>query len=198
MGRLERTNLEQYLKETYEEGEIQEIEKLTLPIRGLNQGDYGKRLDCTIVSITMVIRYYCNYSIETQEIYDFVEKTAKKLFYNGETGGTPFIVIKAILDTSLKHFGLEKSRKQYLIKEHCVGYTFDIIKRQLNLMRPIILSMKNDGRNYYVNHTVTVMGYIMVKVGNRAVPILQVLDNWTKLISYIDYNKLSVISSINF
>ena len=65
-------------------------------------------------------------------------------------------------------------------------------------MRPIILSMKNDGRNYYVNHTVTVMGYIMVRVGNRTVPILQVLDNWTKLISYIDYNKLSAISSINF
>ena len=36
MGRLEKTNLERYLRETYGEGEIQEIEKLTLPIRGLN------------------------------------------------------------------------------------------------------------------------------------------------------------------
>ena len=198
MGRLEKTNLERYLRETYGEGEIQEIEKLTLPIRGLNQSDYGKLFDCTIVSITIVIRYYCNYSIETQEIYDFVEKTAKNFLYNGEKWGTAFIVVKPILDICLNHFGLEKSRKQYLVKERCVGYTFDIIKRQLNLMRPIILSMRNDGRNYYTNHTVTVMGYIMVRVGNRTVPILQVLDNWTKLISYIDYNKLSAISSINF
>ena len=197
MGRLDRFNLDKYLKETYGDGEIQEIEQKTVSMRGLNQNDYGKRLDCTITSITMVIRYYCDYTIEVEEIYDFVEKTAKKFLYDGEKWGTAFAVIKPIFDISLKHFGLEKSRKQYLIKS-CLGYNFDIIKRQLNLLRPIILSMRNDGRNYYMNHTVVIMGYRLMRVGDTVVPILIVLDNWTKLVSYIDYNVLSTISSINF
>ena len=52
--------------------------------------------------------------------------------------------------------------------------------------------MLNDGRKYYKNHTVTVIGYKKYKKAK----ILIVADNWHKEVCYIDYNKLSFISSL--
>jgi len=56
----------------------------------------------------------------------------------------------------------------------------------------MLLNMLNDGTGYYKGHTVLIIGYLELKNDF----LLIVLDNWNKDISYIDYNKLSTISSI--
>ena len=197
MGRLDRKNLDKYLLETYGKEGFEEVAKCTIPIRGLNQSEYGDVYDCTLVSIATIVRYYLNYTVETEEIYNYTEEIAKKFLYRGDHWGTFFIVIKSIFDRILRHYGLPASKKQMIYKG-CLGYNFKTIKTQIDAMVPIILSMANDGRDYYKNHSVVIMGYRIMKKDDIEVPILVVLDNWTKLVSYIDYNKLSFVSQINF
>lgn len=197
MRQLNLKNLDKYLAEEYGEGAFSQVDAKTLPARGLVQADYGERLDCTITSITCFVWLKSGFTLPAQDIYDYAEKVGKWFFYNGEKWGTPFGVIKCILDTTLKHFGYSPSKKQIFFKSR-IGFSFDTIKQQIDGGNPVILSTKNDGRNYYKNHTVLVMGYRVMKRGDTTVPILVVLDNWTKLVSYIDFNKLHTFSTINF
>ena len=55
--------------------------------------------------------------------------------------------------------------------------------------------MSNDGRNYYQNHTVTVIGYMESGV---KVKMLIIFDNWHETISYVDYNKMNKFCSVNY
>ena len=52
--------------------------------------------------------------------------------------------------------------------------------------------MWKDGLEYYKNHSVLIVGYLQT-VDKK---MLVIYDNWFKSVSYIDYDKLSVISSI--
>ena len=55
--------------------------------------------------------------------------------------------------------------------------------------------MNNDGRNYYINHSVIIVGYMEYTSNCK---MLIVYDNWDESVSYIDFNKLSKISCINY
>ena len=60
--------------------------------------------------------------------------------------------------------------------------------------------MYSDGRNYYSNHSVLIVGYREYPLNNskKAIRFLIVQDNWNKNVSFIDYDKLSIVSSINY
>ena len=58
--------------------------------------------------------------------------------------------------------------------------------------------MMNDGRSFYKNHSIVVIGYNRYKIDNREIRILAIYDNWAKEVRYIDYERLSMISSINY
>ena len=58
--------------------------------------------------------------------------------------------------------------------------------------------MWNDGRDIYKNHSVVVAGYQCYKIDGKDVRLLAIYDNWAKEIRYIDYKKLSIISSIHY
>ena len=68
----------------------------------------------------------------------------------------------------------------------------------INVIKPLlitmVLSLWNDGRNYYKNHSVIIVGFNEFKTKK----ILTVYDNWHETLSYIDYDKLSIISCINY
>lgn len=196
MGRLNMKNLKEYLFDTYGTEDFIEKSSHTLSIRGLKQSDFGGEKDCVLASISTVVWYYLRFETPIEDIYNYTEELGKKTFYK-ETVGTPALSVKFLLDRVLAHFNLPTSKKQYLGKG-CLGYNFKTIKTQINNGKPIILSMSNDGRDFYKRHTVTIVGYRQLEVAGKEVPILVILDNWTKLFSYIDYNKLSIISSINF
>ena len=84
-----------------------------------------------------------------------------------------------------------KSQVRYL---KGVGYNWNIIKNNIQNNIPMILSLWNDGRNYYKNHSVIIVGFNEFKTKK----ILTVYDNWHETLSYIDYDKLSIISCINY
>jgi hypothetical protein len=144
--------------------------------------------------MTAIIFYLSEQKIAIQTIYDFVEKTAKKYGYKGDRG-TPMITIRKIFHTALVRFGMPQAYAKYF---KGVGYTFKEIKSEINKGNPLILSLNKDGQGYYENHSITIVGYELYQVKDKEIPMLIIYDNWHKTISYIDYNKMSRISTIHY
>jgi hypothetical protein len=145
--------------------------------------------------MTAIIFYLSDRKADIQKVYNVVEKIAKKYGYKGEKG-TPFITIRKIFHTALAQFRLPQAYAKYF---KGVGFKFSHIRAEINKGNPIILSLKKDGQNYYENHSITIIGYEVYSAPNgKTVPMLIVYDNWYKVISYIDYNKMSRISTIHY
>lgn len=164
--------------------------KLVPGVKSLLQNDYGERDDCTLTSITCVIKWM-RPSLDVNEIYNKVEETAKKYGYRGQ-GGTPNLVIKSLYQNIIKSFGLNKVVHSRYFKN--IGFGWRYIKKEINEFQPILLNLWKDGRNFYQNHTILIVGYLEVLDKK----FLAVYDNWYHGVSYVDYNKLSVICSIDF
>ena len=123
------------------------------------QSNYGEENDCTIMSIATCIYYYVrqiNMPIPMFEIYAATRKIAKKYKYNDSTG-TFFGFNKKIYEETLKYFNLKQKININFVKN--VGFNFNTIKKSILENKPVVLSMANDGRDYYKNHTVTIIGY---------------------------------------
>ncbi len=158
-------------------------------IQPLLQNDYGEANDCTLTSLTTLL--YWRYPAYTpNQIYNIVEQVASKYGYKGYKGTNP-LFIKTICNISCKQMQLPCSFGSKYGKG--IGYTFDFIKRQIIYHNnPVILNLWKDGNNFYHNHTVLVIGFCETK--NKK--LLAIYDNWYTSISYIDYDKLNLISSI--
>lgn len=180
--RISDSNIAGYLQEQYGDAVALTSQK-TLKFTPLLQKDYGGSMDCVLTSITTILN-----KGNPQIIYNKVEEVAKKFLYKDNIGTIPFF-IKGILDTLTN----KKTKRGYL-KD--TGYNWAVIKKLLKSNRPILLSMMNDGKNYYQSHTVTIVGYAEYNHGK--IRMLKVFDNWHRSISYIDYNWLSTFSSINY
>ena len=177
-------NLEQYVNH-----EKFIITKLIPCVPILLQDDYGEIGDCALVSITMAIKNLC-LSLDIKDIYTHVELIAKRYGYNGATHGTFFLTIKSITNKALEFFCLPQRAKSYYLKNICFDY--EDIKYEIDHSRPVILNIKNDGRNYYKNHTVLITGYCYTK----HYKMLVIHDNWHNTVSYVDYDKLNTFCSI--
>ena len=182
--RLSDTNLSQYAPGYRNE------EKTILDIKPLLQNDYGGDQDCTLTSITTVIKWF-KPDVAINTIYNEVERIAKKHLYRLNYS-TMSIVMKSLYNQSLRSFGLRQKVCSRYIKD--VGYCYNFLKSEINKNHPILLSLWKDGRDYYKNHSVLIVGYVII----GPYRFLQIYDNWSKGISYIDYDKLSAISSIHF
>lgn len=147
--------------------------------KALVQADYGKDLDCTITSLA--------YVFGGAEKYDEVERIATQYGYNGDKTGTCPLVIKKIM----KRMGAKNPKSAY---GKGIGWSFETIVKIVDKGTPILLNMWDDGRHWYHDHTVTVIGYEEYKNAR----FLVVYDNWVAAPSMIDYDKLSIISSINW
>lgn len=196
--RLTSSNINNYLEELFPNSRKRAIKSKTLDLIPLLQEDYGEANDCTITSITTCI---CNLLDKApEEVYSVVEHIAKKNGYNGTTNGTNPLKIKKIYDLSLKSFGSKLITKSGYGK--CIGYSYDKICNLIDAKTPIILSVNNDGRNYYRNHSITIIGYTRYRLQlangiTRERRMLKVYDNWYKEYGFVDYEVLSTISSIN-
>lgn len=181
--RLDDSNLQSYIEETYEPitDEVSEMIKGYTP---LLQRDYGKANDCTLTCITAMLS-----TGNPEVVYKKVESIAKKYFYDGDKFGTIPFFIKSILDES----AAADSESRY---GKGVGFNWSDIKKLIKQNKPIILSLVNDGRGYYMNHSITIAGYKEFNKGK--IRILAVYDNWRKTIAYLDFNKLPTICSINY
>ena len=117
-----------------------------IPLKGLLQKNYGKRLDCTLTSLACIFG---------EQYYSDIEGIALKYLYNGDKWGTNPLAVKAIMREFIRW---------------------------------------RDGRGYYKDHSVTIIGAEEYEQGR----FLLVLDNWHETVSLIDYDKLWIISSINW
>jgi hypothetical protein len=189
--RLSDSNINEYLKKYY--GPIDPISKnIISDIEPLLQKDYGDINDCTITSITTLLYFLTFRNIDITTIYNKVANIAWKFFYRPKWG-TSSIMILPIISCSLKYFGLKWASIFLPFKNIC--FNFRTIKKNIDKGKPIVLSTTSDGRNYYKNHSILVIGYM--EYSNK-VRMLAVYDNWNKGISYVDYSKLSLITSINY
>ena len=159
-------------------------------ISSLLQNNYGEANDCTLTSITCVIKWM-KPSLDVNDIYNQVEATAKKFGYTGNRG-TPSLVIKGIYQKIINAFGLNKKVHSRYLKD--IGFGWNYIKKEIDEYQPVLLNLWTDGRHFYKNHSILIVGYLEVAEKR----FLAVYDNWYHDISYVDYDKLSVISSIDF
>ena len=169
------------------------IEDKTLQIRGFLQQKYGGEGDCTLTSILTIVKYY-KPELNENEIYDYIEKIAKKYLYR-EQWGTFAIFNKIIIKEVFEYFKINKKVTIKYFKE--IGFNKDTIINELKQKHPIILSLTNDGRNYYRNHTITIIGYRIYKNDNNKQKILfKIYDNWYYDFAFLDYEILKSDCSI--
>lgn len=189
---LSKDNLEQYIVDTYGNNYnyFFKCGEHLLNIKPLIQAEYGEDNDCTLVSILTILNYRIG-NLNLNYWYSIIERVAKKYFYTGQTGTLPFFI-----NSIMKRVTPEYNSYVRYLKN--IGFNFNTIKRQLDRDNPVIISMMNDGRNVYKNHSIVVIGYNMYKIDNRNIRILAVYDNWSREVRYIDYERLSMISSINY
>lgn len=197
--RIDADNIQKYMMETYPELSVftKGISgKRVASVPALLQKDYGGANDCTLTSMTAFIMFLKQATF-ANDIYKVIESLAKQYGYTGSKGTNPFL-IKRIFDSALIALKINRETKARFIKN--IGYNFNLIKQIIDAGTPIILSMYSDGRNYYSNHSVLIVGYREYPLNNnkKAMRFLMVQDNWNKEVSFIDYDKLSIISSINF
>lgn len=152
-------------------------------LQSLLQDDYGEAYDCTITSLACIFG---------AEHYGEIEAIAKRYGYDGKKCGTSPLTVRKILSDILKL--LHKSGKPKSAYAKGIGWNFSLVKRLVSGGTPVVLNLWNDGRGYYHDHTVTIIGTEEYKK-NR---FLLVYDNWSLGVSLIDYQKLCVISSINW
>lgn len=181
--RLSNSNIAQYL------GTSKYYPYILSYVPCLLQNDYDLANDCTLTSITTIIKHLLP-SESIQFIYNKVEQIARRKGYVGWYG-TPSLMIAPVLKQSLRSFQLNKKVKTLFFKD--IGFTFEDIQNEINNHNLVMINLWKDGRNYYKNHTVLAIGYI-VKDNHK---MLAIYDNWALGISYLDYDKLSKITSIN-
>ena len=185
-------NLMKYLSDNYGEGFLVS-EAHIAKVVPLLQKNYGGQNDCTLTSITSIISYIVNNKVWITTLYQEVEDIAEKYFYK-EDRGTMYAAIRSIFNESVKKYSNKTSCAKF---GKGTGYNFEYIKSKIDEKMPLILSMTNDGMDYYKNHSVTIVGYAIYKINGKNVNLLKIYDNWTTEVSYVDYNKLSPISSIH-
>lgn len=189
-------NVSEYLKEKYckIESLVLQYFDIIYEVVPLLQDDYGLKGDCAITSMTAVLEYLCHQPI--QKIYNVVEANAKKYGYNGKFGTIPTF-INNICKKSAKEFDLSNIYwKSKYFKE--IGFNFNFIKKQIIQDHPLILSISSDGRDYYKNHSVTVVGYAQYVINDKLQRFLLIYDNWHKEVCYLDYELLSHFCSLNY
>ena len=130
-------------------------------------------------------------SLNVNDIYNKVETTAKKYGYRGNRG-TPGLVIKSLYQNIINAFGLKKKVHSRYFKD--IGFGWNYIKKEIDEYQPVILNLWKDGRDFYKNHTILIIGYLEIAEKR----FLAIYDNWYHGVSYIDYDKLNTICSIDF
>lgn len=168
------------LEAEYGQGEFAEY---IIDAKCLLQKNYGEDYDCTLTSLAAMFG---------EEHYALIESIAKKHGYDGKKKGTNPLTVKAIMQDVLYSIG--KKGKCYSRYGKGVAFNWYTIGILLERGHHVVLNIYKDGRGYYKNHSVLIVGIAFL--GKHK--LLAVYDNWNDGISYVDYDKLGVISSINW
>ena len=176
--RLDYTNLQ----ERYPD-KGKQLYRQVIPLQPLLQRNYGEELDCTITSMACIFG---------EKYYGVIELIARRYGYDGDTRGTNPLTVRRIMAEFMDCAHMTGTARSGYGKG--IGWRWATVKRLIARQTPVILNLWDDGRGYYHDHTVTVIGVEEYRKDR----FLLVLDNWNESVSLIDYKKLSIISSINW
>ncbi len=166
-------NLNHYLEDNYGIVRLKEYRELPF-VKAFLQKDYGGNGDCTLTSILTIVEFY-RPELDSNEVYDYIEKIAKKYLYT-ETWGTFPGFNKAIVKEVFSHFNINKKVFSKYIKN--IGFNENTIIEQIKSYIPIIISITRDGRKYYESHTITIIGYNKYEdKDGKQIIMLRVYDN---------------------
>lgn len=168
------------LEAEYGQGEFAEY---IIDAKCLLQKNYGEDYDCTLTSLAAIFG---------EEHYGLIESHAKKHGYVGKTCGTNPFKVKAIMQGVMDSIGIKG--ECYSRYGKGLGFNWHTIKNLLKRGHHVVLNIHKDGRGYYRNHSVLIVGF--ARHGTHK--MLAVYDNWNEGISYVDYDKMCVIASINW
>ena len=168
------------LEAEYGQGEFAEY---IIDAKCLLQKNYGEDYDCTLTSLAAIFG---------EEHYGLIESHAKKHGYVGKTCGTNPFKVKAIMQGVMNSIGI--NGKCYARYGKGVGFNWYTIGNLLKRGHHVVLNIYKDGRGYYENHSVLIVG--LARYGRHK--LLSVYDNWNKSVSYVDYDKMCMIASINW
>ena len=188
---LTEKNIEQYIKDEYGSNALLTKNVHVKNFLPLLQKDYGGLNDCTLTCMTAIIHHITNRNNNVADIYNNVEKIAKKYFYVDNLG-TPYLTIRTIFNKVLSKYCSKT------INTKCGNNDLITIKNQIDKGNPMILSLFDDGLNYYKKHSVTVFGYKTYSIEGKEKTVLKIYDNWTRDISYLDYDKISSLSVLHY
>ena len=160
-----------------------QLYRQVIPLQPLLQQNYGEALDCTITSLACIFG---------ERYYGVIESIARRYGYDGERCGTNPLTVRRIMADFMKKQHMTGTARSGYGKG--ISWRWATVKRLIARQTPVILNLWDDGRGYYHDHTVTVIGVEEYRKDR----FLLVLDNWNESISLIDYKKLSTISSINW
>lgn len=212
--RLHEYNIMRYLTDKYRKSDgytIGDKKKTVIKgsaVKNLLQEDFGTKddNDCTLTSLTaLAIKALNVMYISDVNVYNMVAAAAEKFGYTAK-GGTNPIMISSIMDYLQKQlitYPWYKVKSNYLKSLPIVGFNFDKVKSYIERRNfPLLLNIWKDGRGYYKDHTVLIVGVETYKITDKKgkqkeARFLRVYDNWNKGVSYIDYDLLG-ISSINY
>lgn len=198
--RLDNSNIEKYILSKnlgYDKIELKKSNIMNLI--PFSEKDFDKNFNCALISILTCLHYWLNRTRTIQEIYFEIEKNARKYNYNKIKFDTIPFFIRRVYQECATNFQLNFQAQLHYIKG--LGFTKDFLKTILDYETPVILSFLNDQRNYYLSHSVTVIGYKDFLIKGKKLPdkietVFCIYDNWSSSISYIDFDILSSISSI--
>ena len=146
-------------------------------LKALLQDDYAGDNDCTVTAIA------CALNIP----YNKVLPAATKYGYTSKKGTNP-LKVRNIMQEIISNRDIAKSAYG-----KGVGCTLKKLETILKTT-PVVLNLWNDGRSYYKNHSVVIIGVDVYEHG----VFLRVYDGWHLETSLIDYKKLSIVMSINW
>lgn len=162
------------------------------------QSDWGKAGDCTITSIASIFYNYLGKSKPFGEIYNIVESKGYEWGYGDF--GTHIYSMRTIMNKVAKELGLPQRTTVKYGKG--VLWNFETIKKNLAGGKYTMLSFKDDGRDYYGAHSVTVVGYaqynVKLETGETKVEkFIAIKDNWSKDTRWLDYEMIDFVSAVH-
>ena len=195
--RITKESVEEYLKKNYEAEAPVLIKEKCLDLQPLLQDDYGVNNCCSITSITAALMntgITGNESPIAKETFDRVHKNAKHFFF-GKRGTNPFM-IKPIFDRTLKQYGARAHTGFGFMKG--LGVRFSDIEKKINAGTPLVFSLLWDGLGFYSDHTMLIVGYAVYSDKGKNHRFLLLHDNWAKTVSYLDFDRLPPVCSVNW
>lgn len=194
---LNNDNLTKYLKQKYGDFSGEPIAEGAIKnIKSLLQANFGGENDgdCTLTTIVCLLYFYLP-MIAPEILYNTVLKFGLLMGYTPGTGTHP-IVMRTLMNTCARILGTKQRARVRYIKG--LMFNWKTIKKLVDNNTPFMLSISNDNRSFYKDHSITIIGYMEYKIGNKIVKMLKVYDNWSLEERYVDYNIISPFLSIHY